>query len=275
MKNDLVQPPMIRYNLKERGRQFRGVERNFDIPAIVAAINSPECQEIVKTRAMLGYLGHWVRIRFGLEPPEGGIAQGKAQAVEPAIVTTYLKAYPNGDIEHKTEFLDNDTGRIASRMYANKVGGFSSAIDENKPRFYGFDWVNEPNYSTNRGYSLALDSVSSGEMTLDDVLAAELQDRTIAMATLLERSEYREQLALDSAAALRVENEQLMSLLMEYDQKAKAPAIPEGGEDMQRMLRDKAAFDSAMTLPRMVVDPTTEDKKRDQEYRNIRARVVR
>ncbi|OTG39415.1 hypothetical protein B7G60_14605, partial [Staphylococcus aureus] len=53
--------------------------------------------------------------------PEGGIAQGKAQAVEPAIVTTYLKAYPNGDIEHKTEFLDNDTGRIASRMYANKV----------------------------------------------------------------------------------------------------------------------------------------------------------
>ena len=275
MKNDLVQPPMIRYNLKERGRQFRGVERNFDIPAIVAAINSPECQEIVKTRAMLGYLGHWVRIRFGLEPPEGGIAQGKAQAVEPAIVTTYLKAYPNGDIEHKTEFLDNDTGRIASRMYANKVGGFSSAIDENKPRFYGFDWVNEPNYSTNRGYSLALDSVSSGEMTLDDVLAAELQDRTIAMATLLERSEYREQLALDSAAALRVENEQLMSLLMEYDQKAKAPAIPEGGEDLQGILRDKAAFDSAMTLPRMVVDPTKEDKKRDQEYRNIRARVVR
>ena len=130
MKTVLVQPPLIRYNLKDRGRQFRGVERNFDIPAIVAAINSPACQERVKTRGMLGYLGHWVRIRFGLEPPEGGIAQGKAQAVEPAIVTTYLKAYPNGDIEHQTEFLDTDPGRIASRMYDSKVGGFSSAIDE-------------------------------------------------------------------------------------------------------------------------------------------------
>lgn len=276
MKSNLVQPPIIRYNLKERGRRFRGVERNFDIPAIVAAINSPECQERVKTRGMLGYLGHWVRIRFGLEPPEGGIAQGKAQAVEPAIVTTYLKAYPNGDIEHQTEFLDNDTGRIASRMFANKVGGFSSAIDENRPTFFGFDWVNDPNYSTNRGYSLALDSVNEGSMTLDDILAAELQDQTQAMSMLLERSEYREQLALDSAAALRLENDQLLSLLAEYDEKAKTPVVPEGsGEQLQRMLRDKAVFDSAGALPNLVIEESKEEKQRAQEYNRLRSRVIR
>lgn len=275
MKNNLVQPPVIRYNLKDRGRQFRGVERNFDIPAIVAAINSPACQERVKTRGMLGYLGHWVRIRFGLEPPEGGIAEGKAHAIEPAIVTTHLKAYPNGDIEHQTEFLDNDTGRIASRMFANKVGGFSSVIDEVKVNFFGFDWVNDPNYSTNRGYGLALDSIATGGMTLDDILAAELQDRTQAMALLLDKSEYREQLALDSAVALRNENEQLLSLLAEYDEKAKVQSttVP-NNETMARMLRDKAAFDSAVVLPQVVVEKTKEDKKRDQEYNNIRSRVV-
>lgn len=276
MKNNLVQPPIIRYNLKDRGRQFRGVERNFDIPAIVAAINSPACQERVKTRGMLGYLGHWVRIRFGLEPPEGGIAEGKPHAVEPAIVTTFLKAYPNGDIEHQTEFLNNPNGLIASRMYDNKVGGFSSVIDEVKVNFFGFDWVNDPNYSTNRGYGLALDSVSSGAMTLDDVLAAELNDRTQAMVILLERSEYREKIALDSASAMRDENEQLLSLLAEYDEKAKVPPIPApNNETMARMLRDKAVFDSAVVLPQVVVEKTKEDKKRDQEYNNIRSRVVR
>lgn len=274
--NKLVQPPLIRYNLKERGRQFRGTERNFDIPAIVAAINSPACQERVKTRGMLGYLGHWVRIRFGLEPPEGGIAQGKAQAVEPAIVTTFLKAYPNGDIEHQTEFLDTDPGRIASRMYANKVGGFSSAIDENRPTFFGFDWVNDPNYSTNRGYSLALDSATNGGMTLDDIMAAEFQDQTQAMSMLLERSEYREKLALDSAAALRAENNDLLDLLAQYSAASKAPEVPiSTGEAMARMTRDKLAFDSTSLLPQLKVPDSAAQKKRDQEYNLLRSRVVR
>lgn len=275
MKDSLVQPPMIRYNLKERGREFRGVERNFDIPAIVAAINSPACQERVKTRGMLGYLGHWVRIRFGLEPPEGGIADGKAHAIEPAIVTTHLKAYPNGDIEHKTEFLDNDTGRIASRMFDNKVGGFSSVIDEVKVNFFGFDWVNDPNYSTNRGYGLAMDSATNGAMTLDDIIAAEYQDRTQAMLLLLEKTEYREKLALDSAVALRNENDELLSLLAQFNTHAKVPEIPvSNNEDMERMTRDKMAFDSALNLPYVVKPDTAEDKKRTQEYNAIRARMA-
>lgn len=271
----LVQPPMIRYNLKERGRQHRGVERNFDIPRIVAAINSPDCQERVKTRGMLGYLGHWVRIRFGLEPPEGGIANGKAYSVEPAIVTTYLKAYPNGDIEHQTEFLETDPGRIAARMFANGVGGFSSAIDENRPTFYGFDWVNDPNYSTNRGYSLALDSVSDGSMTLDDVIAAEFNDHTKAMAMLLEASEKREQIALDCAASLRLENDQLLDLMAEYDQKAMVPTIVQGGEAFNRMQLDKSVFDSTIVLPTFEQQVNEEMQQADQEYDAIYSRVVR
>jgi len=272
MSGKLIQPPMIRYNLKERGREHRGVERNFDIPAIVAAINSPSCQERVKTRGMLGYLGHWVRIRFGLEPPEGGVVNGKSYSVEPAIVTTYLKAYPNGDVEHQTEFLDNPTGQIASRMYDNKVGGFSSAIDENRPTFYGFDWVNDPNYSTNRGYSLTLDSVSDGSMTLDDVIAAEMQNRTEAMAMLLAASEMREKLALDSANAALVENEALLALLAEYNEAAKVPSYTGKNDLAARMARDKALFDSTLNLPTFEEQKSKEDVKRDQDYDAIAGR---
>ena len=276
MKNDLVQPPVIRYNLKERGRQFRGVERNFDIPAIVAAINSPACQERVSTRGMIGYLGHWVRIRFGLEPPEGGIAKGKAHAVVPAIVTTSLKAYPNGDIEHKTEFLNTSTGRIAAEMYDNKIGGFSSAIDENNPTFFGFDWVNDPNYSTNRGYSLALDSAATGAMTLDDIVAAEFNDQAEAMVLLLERSEYREKIALDSAVALQNENEQLLSLLAEYDAKTSSLAGMNLKSDaMAQMDRDRRAFDSVHIPNSFMVDkPSQQDKAKDDEYKKLRSRLV-
>lgn len=272
--SDLVQPPMIRYNLKERGRQYRGVERNFNIPEIVAAINSPACQELVRTRGMLGYLGHWVRIRFGLEPPEGGIVNGQSYSVEPAIVTTFLKAYPNGDVEHQTEFLNTKPGLIASRMYFNKVGGFSSVIDENKPAFHGFDWVNDPNYSTNRGYNIALDSVTSGAMTLDDVIAAEFNNHTQAMAMLLEASEYREKLALDSAVSLRLENDQLLSLLSEYDQATKIPTMVGDVTALQRMENDKALFDSTIRLPKTVEPETDAARKAKRDYDRIRSRVV-
>ena len=80
----MQQPPKIRYNLKDRGRTHTGQARNFNIPKLVAAINSDECQERVEARDMIGYLGHWPRVKFGLEATEGGIAEGKAHVVEPA-----------------------------------------------------------------------------------------------------------------------------------------------------------------------------------------------
>jgi len=35
-------------------------------------------------------------VKFGMNPAEGGIADGKAQAVEPALVTTHLVAHSDG-----------------------------------------------------------------------------------------------------------------------------------------------------------------------------------
>lgn len=246
----IQQPPLIKYNLKDRGRQFTGADRNFDVSAIVKAINSPACQERIKKRDMLGFLGHWIRIRFGLEPVEGGVHNGKIKTIEPAIITTGLKAYPNGDIEHQTEFLDNPSGHIAYRMYKNKIGGFSSVIDEIKNVFWGFDWVNEPNYSTNRGYALTMDSVSNGSITYDDIIAGELYERTQYMNALLEASELREGIALDSANRLVAENEQLMDLMNKMNEDTRPDKmVRDNFRHTSLFVNDQIAFDSVHTLP--------------------------
>ncbi|HGM6620284.1 TPA: hypothetical protein ACKP6Y_001648 [Pseudomonas aeruginosa] len=270
----MQQPPVITYNLKERGREHRGVKRSFDIPAIVKAINSPKCQERVRTRGMLGFFGHWPRLRFGLEPAEGGIAEGKAQAVEPAVVTVMLKAHSDGTIEHKTEFLDTSTGQLAARMYANRVGGFSSAIDPRAPEFYGFDWVNDPNYSTNRGYDLALDSVANGEMTLDDVLLAEYAEQTTGMNRLMSMLESNMQLALDTAARLERENSDLLDILSRKNAAGSADFTPATEGAFARLERDRRFFLDSAALPDFKSPEAAEKRKEDREYLQLASRVI-
>lgn len=162
---------IIRFNLAERGRTARGVERNFDTATAARLINSPAVQERVKHGDMIGYFGHWPRVKFGLNAAEGGIVGGKHVSVEPALRTVYLKAFPDGTVEHEEEFLDTASGKIAARLYASKAGGFSSAIRAPQvgskaipSEFHGFDYVLEPNYSTNRGYDVALDGVEGDEV---------------------------------------------------------------------------------------------------------------
>lgn len=211
----------IVYNVRERGRKLTGKDRNFDTVALARMINGPQVQERVKNRDLLGYYGHWPRVKFGMNVTEGAILDGKPVALEPAIVTTSVKADPDGTIEHEVEFLDTNTGRLASRLYQSKAGGLSSAIDTRRvgdklipTGFYGFDFVFEPNYTTNRGYVLdsvgdldseslsVLDEVGEYNRTLDaaNMLLDSMQQQYDAMAAALERSE--------------LEREELMSMLV-------------------------------------------------------------
>ena len=165
---------VIKFNVTQRGRKHRGVDRNFDTAALASVVNGPEVQERVRKRDLHGFFGHGPRAAFGMSPPEFAVVQGKQVVIEPALITTMLKADGNGNIEHEAEFLDNPPGRAAKRMWGNKVGGFSSAIScreyggRDVPlSFHGFDYVFEPNFSTNRGW--ALDSVTGSEvMVLED-----------------------------------------------------------------------------------------------------------
>ena len=164
--------PIIRYNVKDRGREFLGSERNFDLKKLCKVINGGACQEQVKNRAMFGYFGHGLRKLVGMDVPESAVIAGKYTEIEPAVVTTFLKAYENGDIEHQSEFLDTDSGQRAAKLFASKVGGFSSAIKADNYDFCGFDYVYNPNYNTNRPY--LLDSVES--VSYEDVRLEILQE---------------------------------------------------------------------------------------------------
>lgn len=181
--------PKIRFNLMDRGRKDTGQKRSWDLEAISDAIMSRECQERVRNRDMIGYLGHWPRVRFGMAGAEGGIADGKAHAVEPAIVTVKLSANSRGDIEHQTEFLNTQPGQIAQRMFDSSVGGFSTAIDQSVPRFFGMDYVQQPNYLSNSFRGVTLDDALSGNahgLSIEHVMAAEDEEQQEAIRMLLD-----------------------------------------------------------------------------------------
>lgn len=267
---------IIKYNLRERGRRYRGTERNFDIPAIVGAINGPECQERVKSRDMLGYYGHWPRVKFGMVPLEGNMAT----IVQPALVTLSLRAFPDGTVEHEAEFLGTDSGQVAAKLFASRTGGFSSAIDSIKPMFCGFDYVLEPNYSTNRGY--ALDSVQGASGLTLDAVEAEIQNEQIrGMMMLLDAATVEREMVNQTIERLSAENDYLIAKLAEagrtvpvLDSIAHSKPLTVSKERGQQLQRD-AAFFRASQLPRVLDASEKESRERDREYQRIASRFCR
>ncbi len=204
-----METDVITFNLKERGRQHSGKARNFDVRKIADAINSPLTQERIRNRDVLGFYGHWPRLKFGLNPREGGMHNGRAALVEPAIVTTFLEADYDGNIRHREEFLNTDPGKAAARLHMGRAGGFSSAIDERVPEFYGFDYVYDPNFTANRGYSLD----SASDMTPEEMDAAIQEEQLRGLIMLLDSADTRMDVASTTIEQLRAENIELLSML--------------------------------------------------------------
>jgi|GEM_PF-1366198 len=164
----------ITFNVNELQRQHTGQRRRYDNVGLARLINSPQIQERVSKGDLIGYYGHWPRKKFGMQPQEGGMDGGKPITLKPAIRTTFLEADNKGNLTHQTEFLDTQEGKDAYDLYQNKVGGFSAAmttapkgVTEIPVRFYGFDYVLEPNFSGNRGYTLAFDSVPNDPLIVE------------------------------------------------------------------------------------------------------------
>jgi hypothetical protein len=182
---------LITYNVHDRGRKARGVERHFDTAALAKLINGPSVQEKVRKGDMLGYLGHWPRLKFGMPTQEGGILDGKVVTLPLAIRMVHLSADEQGNITHEVEFLDTNEGQLAAKMYDSHAGGFSTAIDSvagSKPsiptEFHGADYVWEPNYDSNRGYRPMLDGiedVSQARDTMEAMLDAATADQAHAL----------------------------------------------------------------------------------------------
>lgn len=246
--------PIIKYNLKQRMRQFNGKERNFNIPELVKAINSDKVQERVKLGDLNGYYGHKARVLFGTEPQEGGLINGQMVYLEPCCRTIYLKAFPDGTVEHQQELYDNELGRKAWNLLQQKCGGFSSVISaKNGYDFHGFDLVFEPNFSKNRPYDY-LDSVEhlneSDLLVIDDV--GELDRRQLHYACLLDSIDIYQQ----TNAALVAENQLLTTALANLKQEHDVllddiVVYQEKLEAKQQSIAQQRQFD-ALTLDNVV-----------------------
>lgn len=215
----IMKSGVIKFNVNDTGRLHTGSARNFDCAALCALVNSPAVQERVRLRGMHGYFGHWPRMRYGLYPPEGLIDGGKVVNIEPALVTTLLRAQPDGTLEHEAEFLDTPTGHIAARMHSNRIGGFSTAILAPNKRngadvvseFAGFDYVAEQNVVQNRGYLLDSSSSAAQEIILDS-MARDMGGSLHALHALMRHMQRDYDLQASVILALQQENEDLLSM---------------------------------------------------------------
>lgn len=210
----------ITYNVTDRGRKARGQDRNFDTVALAKLVNGPSVQEKVKHGDMLGFLGHWPRIKFGMEPAEGGVVDGKAVVMPTAVRTIELSASPDGTITHRTEFLDTEHGEAALRLFKSKAGGFSSAIDAvpgTSPAitrgFYGFDYVYEPNFTKNRGHSITLDGVGEDMAGLLDAVLLMAGEGDVEMRALFDSLHGQHLSALEAMERLSRQNDWLINRL--------------------------------------------------------------
>ncbi|NDY89728.1 hypothetical protein [Ideonella livida] len=263
----------IKFNVKDRGRKHRGLPRAFDTARLAQIINSPAVQERVRNRDLRGYLGHWTRERWGMEPKEAVIDQGKVVPLEPAVVTVRLEASPEGEILHQTEFLDTLTGRTAASMWASKVGGFSSAISlaagrtdcDYPTNFHGFDYVSEPNFTTNRGY--ALDSAREGagvDLSAFDGVVQQHAEELAALDSALAQTRGELERVMAELATMSGEQSYLLGLLARRPDAAALRQALDSAHSFQRpsmtpagaSFADKAADFSGMLLARREEAPS-------------------
>ncbi|RSN83361.1 hypothetical protein EA770_07140 [Acinetobacter baumannii] len=174
----------ITYNLYERGRMHSGKDRsNVDMKEMIKRINDPLVQDMIKSGTFFGYNGHEIRQRYGMNPPDTVIIDGKVVYLERSIRTLESYAEPNGDVTHVHEFLENESGEYARKQYLARAGGFSSAQNYKRAGlglipvgFYGFDYVMQPNYATNVGDGQLFDGLAIPEE--QDGVVASFDDAT-------------------------------------------------------------------------------------------------
>ena len=176
----------VTFNIFDRGgRSLTGVDRGYLLDNVTNVINSNFARERVRVRDAVGYIGHNIRNIVGMDPPEKSVVtvNGAAVSVEaiPSNVTLLNEIDKKGNVRHIQRVLDNEEGKKLIGMNNSKLGGFSWACDpagkvggrQLISKFYGWDYVRNPNYLGNRGYVLdsAADSLSDEDI-LNELIKA-------------------------------------------------------------------------------------------------------
>lgn len=242
----------ITFNIKERGRAHTGVSRdNVDYKTWINLINSPATQESIETGSMIGYYGHQLRIMFGLDVPETVIVGGKQISISPAVRTISKKCDEDGNVTHRLEFLDTPEGEFALQKYRAKIGGFSDVNDFKKidgivypTAHFGSDYVLQPNYVTNMGDGVLLDSVHG------DIVRSSAEIGLLEMYDAIHSTNYMRMIVEETADL----NNQLENSVLELQQKKQQ-------RERLQAQRTESMLDSAL-CPTVDIDEYMEQGKR-------------
>jgi len=172
------------FNLFQEGRKHTGHHRHYLLESAMTTCYAPETREKIQLREAFGYFGHGRRQiarKLHLEEVESvKLPDGSVVIIEniPSNVTTFFEINKKGEVEHHQEILeDNKPGQVVAGLHKNRVGGFSWAMKGYDggvagktavADFYGFDYVLNPGFSSNRGY--LLENAGEAENTRDMIL---------------------------------------------------------------------------------------------------------
>ncbi|HDZ9162630.1 TPA: hypothetical protein RUY83_001619 [Vibrio cholerae] len=181
MSKKILQSITCTFNIFDTGRKYTGKQRGYILDNVKSVLNSPEVQERLRLRELVGYVSHGLREMAGKltlgETLPVYLPNGQMVVVNaiPACVTVSLSIDDDGNLTHTQEVLDNEEGRKLLGLHNSRIGGFSWACGGGKMGgntlingFYGFDYVHNPLFTANRGY--VLDSESSEELDRQAVL---------------------------------------------------------------------------------------------------------
>lgn len=148
------------FNIHDDGRKHNPAPQSYLLASLKSVFNSSETKERIKLNEANGFYGHSIRqLTNKIDPSETEIisVDGKDVKVDvvPAVRTVSLDIDDAGNVTHEQEFLDNDMGRTALKLYEQGTGGFSWAMSGAKgmgkvksvaKKFFGFDFVLQPNF---------------------------------------------------------------------------------------------------------------------------------
>lgn len=176
------------FNINKEGR-MGGNGRRYVLHAVRNMLESPATQEGLRLGELYGYFGHGIRQATNKMRPselEVVMLNGKPVAIQnvPSNRTVQISIDDDGTVHHTQEILDTPSGQIVQSMIDSGAGGWSWACSgatsggaDYPNSFFGFDYVNQPNFVPLDRQRAMFESV--GVDSVDALIAYNLQQRGI------------------------------------------------------------------------------------------------
>jgi len=159
----------ITFDVSNNGHNF-GASRNYDLVKYKTMIDDINVQKAIKDGYCKGYLGHQKRnTKAGYLPSE---VDTDGNEVEPVCMTKSMSMNENM-VTHTQRIFNTEQGIKVQKLILNGGVGFSSVHNLKEKKFFGFDAVISPNFSTNR---VIVDSICNGACEIDSVIDNAIND---------------------------------------------------------------------------------------------------